>query len=134
MRSAFSIRVLRAPCPDATERYDLARHVTARADGTHELSLAVDGLQCGACVWLIEQVLAREPMVLQGRVNMTTRRLRWCGAGAAEQASTLVAVIERWAIGLVPFDPAALRPPRMRQDAHCCVALAVAGFAAGNVM
>ena len=30
-------------------------------DGTHELTLAVDGLQCGACVWLIEQVLAREP-------------------------------------------------------------------------
>ena len=26
----------------------------AEPDGTNALDLAVDGLQCGACVWLIE--------------------------------------------------------------------------------
>ncbi len=67
---------LRAPRPEATDRPDLARHIADRADGTHELTLAIDGLQCGACVWLIESVLAREPTVLTGRVNMTTSRLR----------------------------------------------------------
>ena len=62
-----------------------------RSDGAHELTLAVDGVQCGACVWLIESVLAREPDVLQGRVNMTTRRLKLVWRGAAGQADALVA-------------------------------------------
>jgi len=52
---------VRAPRPEAAERWDLARHVAATPDGTCSLSLAVDGLQCGACVWLIERVLAAQP-------------------------------------------------------------------------
>ena len=99
---------LRAPRPETTERWDLSRYVATRADGAHELSLAVDGLQCGACVWLIESVLAREPIVQQGRVNMTTRRLRLVWRGATEQADTLVGLVERLGYRLIPFDPASL--------------------------
>ena len=60
----------------------------------HELTLAVDGLQCGACVWLIESVLAREPASLTGRVNMTTRRLRlvWRGARRATPSAWSAAI------------------------------------------
>src|SRR3954467_11710966 len=67
---AVGARALR---PEPAERWDLARHVVTRPDGAQELTLAVDGLQCGACVWLIESVLAKEQGVLTGRVNMTTR-------------------------------------------------------------
>ena len=42
------------PAPGVAERWDLARHIATHPDGTHELTLAIDGLQCGACVWLIE--------------------------------------------------------------------------------
>ena len=73
-----------------------------------ELTLAVDGLQCGACVWLIESVLAKEPDVLAGRVNMTTRRLRLAWRGAAEDADRLVGRIEALGYRLVPFDMSAL--------------------------
>ncbi len=125
---------LRAPRPEAAERWDLARYVTTRTDGAHELSLAVDGLQCGACVWLIESVLAREPIVLQGRVNMTTRRLRLVWRGAMEQADTLVGLIERLGYRLVPFDPASLSAAQEETARALLRALAVAGFAAGNVM
>ena len=55
---AVGARALR---PEPAERWDLARHIVAKPDGTKELTLAVDGLQCGACVWLIESVLAKEP-------------------------------------------------------------------------
>lgn len=70
----------RAPRPElgpdgAGARPDLGRHVAATADGW-ELTLAVDGLQCGACVWLIESVLACEPGLQSGRINMSSRRLR----------------------------------------------------------
>ena len=60
--SACSIPALRPPRPEATERAGTSRrHIVTQPDGTHELTLAIDGLQCGACVWLIESVLGREP-------------------------------------------------------------------------
>src|SRR5208283_2610664 len=104
----YASRVLdpaqRPPRPEAEPRWDLARHVVTQPDGTHALTLAIDGLQCGACVWLIEQVLAREPDVTQGRVNMTTRRLHLAWRGGAERAAALVGRIEALGYRLVPFD------------------------------
>jgi Cu2+-exporting ATPase len=125
---------LRPPRPDITPRLDLARHVATRADGTHELALAIDGLQCGACVWLIESVLAQEAAVQTGRVNMTTRRLRLVWRGAAEDAERLVGRIEALGYRLVPFDTAALATSSDQTGRALLCALAVAGFAAGNVM
>ena len=125
---------LRAPRPEPAERWDLTRSVTTRPDGLHELSLAIDGLQCGACVWLIESVLAREPTVAQGRVNMTTRRLKLVWRGAAEDGSALVAGIERLGYRLVPFTVGALTAAQDATGRRLLRGLAVAGFAAGNVM
>ncbi len=124
----------RPPKPEPAERHDLIRHITTRADATRELTLAVDGLQCGACVWLIEQVLAQEPDVLVGRVNMTTRRLRLVWRGLPEHADHLVARIEALGYRLVPFDTSALAAAQDRTGRTLLRALAVAGFAAGNVM
>src|SRR5262249_50230557 len=125
---------VRLPRPEPAERRDLSRFITTNADGTHELILAVDTLQCGACVWLIESVLAREPDLLQGRVNMTTRRLRLVWQGVPERAASLVETIERLGYRLVPFDASSLGVARDRTDRSLIRALAVAGFAAGNVM
>jgi P-type Cu2+ transporter len=125
---------LRAPRPEPAEHRDLSRFTATQPDGTHELTLAVDGLQCGACVWLIESILAREPDVLRGRMNMTTRRLRLTWRGPPERAVSLVDAIERLGYRLVPFDPAALAAAQDATDRALMRALAVAGFAAGNVM
>jgi Cu2+-exporting ATPase len=134
----YASRVLdpgqRAPRPDVAPRWDLARHIVTRPDGICELTLAVDGLQCGACVWLIEQVLARQTGVTQGRVNMTTRRLRLAWEGGAARAEALVARIEALGYRLIPFDVAALGEARDATGAMLLRALAVAGFATGNVM
>ena len=125
----------RAPKPEPAQRWDLARHVVAKPDGTHELTLAVDGLQCGACVWLIESVLAKEPGITAGRVNMTTRRLRLGWRGAADERRPISSRASRpWAIGSCRSMPRRCRRRRTRPGGCCCGALAVAGFAAGNVM
>ena len=65
---------------------------------------------------------------------MTTRRLRLAWRGAATHAERWSARIEALGYRLVPFDAALLAAA---QDAHrpaLLRALAVAGFAAGNVM
>ncbi|MDE2008340.1 MAG: heavy metal translocating P-type ATPase metal-binding domain-containing protein, partial [Rhodospirillales bacterium] len=93
----------RPPRPEATEpRHDLARHVRSQGDGRCDLTLAIDGLHCGACVWLIESILGREPSVLTGRVNLTTRRLRLVWQGAVEDAGRLVGLVEALGYRLVP--------------------------------
>jgi Cu2+-exporting ATPase len=125
---------LRAPRPETVARWDLGRHIETLPDGTLTLTLALDGLQCGACVWLIEQVLAREPGLLQGRVNMTTRRLRLAWHGAAGEAERFVAAVERLGYRLVPFDAAAIAAADDRTGRALLRAMAVAGFASANVM
>jgi len=125
---------LRAPRPEIQEQRSFARHLRTDARGVHELTLAVDGLQCGACVWLIESVLARAPRVLTARVNMTTRSLRLAWRGTPDQADDLVARVEALGYRLVPFDPACLAAAQDRTGRALLRALAVAGFAAGNVM
>ena len=124
----------RPPRPDDAGRFDLAHAVHRNADGACELALAVDGLHCGACVWLIEHVLAREAGVLRGRVNMTTRRLALSWNGDEGEAERLVSSVERLGYRLVPYDAAALAGAQDRTGSRLVRALGVAGFAAGNVM
>ena len=122
------------PRPDAGGERDLSRFIATRADGANELVLAVEGLQCGACVWLIESVLAREPGVETGRVNMTSRRLKLVWRGEAARAGGLIARVEELGYRLVAFDKVALDAARDATGQALLRALAVAGFAAGNVM
>ena len=122
------------PRPDSTDRGDLLRHIVTDARGQHSLTLAVDGLQCGACVWLIEAVLGREPDLLRGRVNMTTRRLQLAWHGAAGRGEQIVERIEALGYRLVPFSAAALAAARDATGQRLMRALGVAGFAAANVM
>jgi Cu2+-exporting ATPase len=124
----------RPPRPERSERIDLTRFITARADGTRELTMAIDGLRCGACVWLIESVLGKEQSVQTGRVNMTSRRLKLIWRGADAEGERLAARVESLGYRLVPFDPAALAAARDETDRALIRALAVTGFAAINVM
>ncbi|HWS25999.1 MAG TPA: heavy metal translocating P-type ATPase [Xanthomonadales bacterium] len=48
-------------------------------DGICSITLALDGMRCAACTWLIERALASEPGVLRVKVQALTQRvtLRW---------------------------------------------------------
>jgi P-type Cu2+ transporter len=124
----------RAPRPDVEERLDLAAFAHARKDGGTELELTIDGIQCGACVWLIEQVLGREPSVIEGRVNLTSGRLRLAWRGDMAEGARLVSEVERLGYRLVPYraEQAQAELDRVQRELIRC--LGVAGFAAGNVM
>jgi Cu2+-exporting ATPase len=124
----------RALKPEPEARADLARHTVTTANGAHTLMLAVDGLQCAACVWLIESILAREADLQTGRVNMTTRRLRLAWRGDAARAAYFCQLVEQLGYRLVPFDPACLTDSTDKSGRALMRALAVSAFAAGNVM
>lgn len=108
--------------------------VTTDDDGVHHLNLMVDGIHCAACVWLIETLLQKNPSVLQARINMTTRRLRLAWNGDIADIDELVKPVLQTGYRLIPFDPAALEQATQARNSELLRCLAVAGFAAGNVM
>jgi Cu2+-exporting ATPase len=108
--------------------------VVTDAKGLCRLSLMVEGLQCGACVWLIEQSLLREPGVEQARVSLSTRRLTLAWRQGEADPTKLIDRIQRLGYRLVPFDPHALQSADDAESKALLRAMAVAGFAAGNIM
>ncbi|MBL8703925.1 MAG: heavy metal translocating P-type ATPase metal-binding domain-containing protein [Rhodospirillales bacterium] len=134
LASYYSRRVLdaegRPPRPEA-----LAATVEPPSTDARGLAIShylVDGLHCAACVWLIEQVLQRQDGVESARLNMTTRRLtvRWRPGRSDDPAATIAALGYR----AVAFDPAKLKRDDAREETELLRCLAVAGFAAGNIM
>lgn len=122
------------PRPETTTTFDAAGFVLTDRRGVHSLQLTVGGLHCAACVWLIESVFAEEPCVEHARLNMTTHRLTLRWRGAATDANRLVGRVTSLGYRLVPFDPALLQAARCGAERELLRALAVAGFAFGNVM
>lgn len=123
----------RLPRP-SEEPIDAASYAVAAGDGTASLHLMVDGLHCAACVWLIETVLARQPETIEARVNLTTRRLRLRWRGGSDAAARLVGLVQRLGYRVVPYDPERVQSLAASEERRLLRALAVAGFAAGNVM
>ncbi|HWS75025.1 MAG TPA: heavy metal translocating P-type ATPase [Quisquiliibacterium sp.] len=84
--------------PDVQQRF-----VRGGADSA-ETTLMLDGLRCGACVWLIERTLAAQPGVTAASVNFATERavLRW--DPSRTRLSTLLARIAAIGYRAMPYD------------------------------
>jgi len=56
-----------------------AGHVRDADDGTREATVALEGLRCAACAWLVDRALSAQPGVRAVSVNAVTGRLhlRW---------------------------------------------------------
>ncbi len=114
--------------------HDFRAFVEALPDGRSRLNLLVENVHCGGCVRRIETALAREPDVEQARVNLSTRRLTLAWRGGSERAPALAALVEGLGYRPVPFAAGRLESQDRREEAELLRALAVAGFAAANVM
>ena len=61
----------RAHRPEPLE-IDFTAYAKSDGHGSASLELLVDGLDCAACVWLIESLLARNPTVARARPSLHT--------------------------------------------------------------
>lgn len=113
---------------------DLANLVESGADGTCTLRLRVDGLTCGACVWLIESALKAQGPVTDARVNLTTRRLTLRWQGGTDLAEGLAGTVRKLGYRLAAFDTGAADDPQKAQEKELMRCMAIAGFSAMNIM
>lgn len=123
----------RARRPEPTET-DFTGHVRRRGRDECELELLVDGLDCAACVWLIESLLARNQSVLKARANLSTRRLALRWRGSASDANAHVGLVAALGFRPVPYDATAAVAGEDGEARALLRCLGVAGFAAANVM
>ncbi|MDX1575917.1 MAG: heavy metal translocating P-type ATPase, partial [Kiloniellales bacterium] len=113
---------------------DFQAFVEAVGDGRNRLDLLVEGVHCGGCVRRIEGALAELPQVTSARVNLSTRRLNVTWDGAPELARNLVAAVEDLGFKAAPYLRREVESRDRRDQAELLRAMAVAGFAAANVM
>ncbi|MEX1037124.1 MAG: heavy metal translocating P-type ATPase [Sneathiella sp.] len=113
---------------------DPSAFVETDQDGNAMLHMLVENMHCANCIKMIEQTLKSNDAVLDARVNFSTRRLflRW-RSGEAEVGDLVRSVI---ALGypLTPYNPEMIRSAAAEENTRLLRALAVAGFAAANVM
>ena len=109
-------------------------YIRTDGQGISSLNLAVENLHCGGCVRRIEDTLAKKDAVTSARVNLTTRRLALHWQADQARAGDLLAAVSALGYRLVPFDPDLLANEAASEDRALLRAMAVAGFAAANVM
>lgn len=115
-------------------RIDVASYVQRDEGGARRLHLMVEGLHCGGCVRKIESALQPLDGVREARVNLTTRRMSLAWDGPSARGGELARRIEDLGFKVMPYEPARLTADDARQERELLRCMAVAGFAAANVM
>ncbi|WP_281017827.1 MULTISPECIES: heavy metal translocating P-type ATPase [unclassified Minwuia] len=110
------------------------RKTAPRSMEGNTLELIIPGVHCAGCISRIEGAVSGLPGVESARLNLSTRRLR-VGLGAGAAGDDVIPTVEGLGYDCRTFSAAeAGSAAQDRQGRELLFALAVAGFAAGNVM
>jgi Cu2+-exporting ATPase len=135
LRTADGNRVDREPVDfSAWDRDEIQReHVLASAIG-NEITVAVEGMHCAACAWLIDRALSKQAGVLSASVNAVTGRLRLSWDPTRVRLSQLLSRVA--ALGYRPHlaGGAALERERRRERNQMLLRLGLALLAATQAM
>lgn len=116
------------------ESLDLSMFVTRDADGIARMELAVDGVGCASCIRKIEEGLKAMPGIANARLNFTDRRLVVGWREDKIGPGDVIYALERIGYRSHPFRPQQAESDEAQHAKWLLKCLAVAGFAAMNVM
>ena len=116
------------------ETLDLSIFVKRQDDGTSHLDLAVEGIDCAACIGEIEGGLCQVPGILDARLNYTNHRLAVEWKDGDVSPSTVVEELQRLGYRAHPFQSRLVEEEEARRSQWLLKCLAVAGFASMNIM
>ncbi len=116
------------------ETLDLSMFVERGDAGAARMTLAVDGVACAGCIRKIEGGLTKLPGVIDARLNFTQRRLAVDWRDDEIDAASIIRTVEGMGYQAHPFAPGRVDAEESAQAKWLLKCLAVAGFAAMNVM
>ena len=113
---------------------DLSSYVVSRGDGTQEIDLIVQGAHCGGCLSKIERGISELPGVSTARMNLSTLKLHVDWSGTEVGPNTLIQTLSNMGYGAAPYEISTSQRQSRHELKSLLRAMAVAGFAAINVM
>lgn len=120
--------------PETGASADPAAFVRHDAGGRDSLELLVQGAKCAGCIRKIEGGLLAMPGVDDARLNLSTGRLRVTWTTGALHARQITDVLAQLGYAASAFDPEAAKAQADEEGRGLLRRLAVAGFAAMNIM
>ena len=99
-----------------------------------EVSLLLEGIHCGACIWLIESWLSRQRGVAEASVNFATRRAHVVWDPAQARLSALLRAVAHVGYRAYPYDPARREAYARRESRALLLRMAVALLSMMQVM
>jgi len=115
------------------ETLDLSLYVQRR-DGTAHIDLAVEGVACGGCIRKIEASVQALPGIVAARLNFANRRLAVDWRDGEADPAEVIETLESIGYRAHPFRPERAELEEARHASFLLRCLAVAGFAAMNIM
>jgi Cu2+-exporting ATPase len=123
------------PVTATTARQIDASFVSDTEDGLKEISLIVPDMHCAGCLRTVESTLLALPGVNRARANLTAKKVVAGFDPAIVLAEEIPAALAKAGYAARAVDPAVLESAAADQSgSELLRALAVAGFAAGNIM
>ncbi|WP_438753857.1 cation-translocating P-type ATPase [Pararhizobium sp. O133] len=124
---ATDIESLKAAGPATDEILFAAKNL---GDGLRQTDLSVPAMHCAACMSLIETELTGLGNVISARVHLSTKRVsvKWTGAEPPPMIQTLNA------LGYAAHLSDELVPGKDKTLSELLLAVAISGFATGNIM
>ncbi len=115
------------------ESLDLSIYVK-RQGSQSRMDLAVEGVGCAGCIRKIEGGLKKIPGIVDARLNFTNRRLAVEWRDGELDAGAVINALERIGYHAYPFEPERAETDEALHARWLMKCLAVAGFAAMNIM
>lgn len=120
--------------PEVHARYVRPASGRSGGDGRTEVDLAVEGMHCGACVWLLERGLASLPGVESVRVNYASERAHLVWDPTRLPLSAVLATVSRLGYRAWPFDASRREQSARRHGKVLLQRLFVAALVAAQAM
>ena len=115
-----------------------SRHVQEQVSDAgrtvQQTTLAIEGLRCGACAWLIEKILLALSGVLQAQANAVTARLRLVWDPSITSLKVMTNALLAYGYAAVPIGAGALESHRREAERQQNRRFFVAGLGWAQVM
>ncbi|RDH86052.1 MAG: heavy metal translocating P-type ATPase [endosymbiont of Galathealinum brachiosum] len=131
--------------PQETQLYDIdeiqSEFVHDHGDGTgnalgniRDMHLIVEGIHCSACVWLIERSLAKQPGIIDVKVNLANKRLMVRWDNSQNKISSIIEFLGSIGYSATPFNPETAEGTIKKQNRALLLRMAFAAFSMMNLL
>jgi Cu2+-exporting ATPase len=120
--------------PENNNFDDFSHFFLQNQENGYQTTLLIANLQCLACVWLIESILAKQQNVMLAKINVSNKSLNISWQGNIETGKNLILLVQNLGYNVAPFNLLSMNLQQKLEQEKLLKALAVAGFGAGNLM